>query len=149
MDISWKSWNLLAAIGLALLYFIVFYTLKRWETEDTRATLRNTRVALVTFGGLPLLAYELGSIACMLGNPIAVARVAFVYMAVLLPASLFFLFIATRRESLFNQYATSLDRLGLLRKRQLRVSNGDAKHYLGTSEELLGPVQRCIRHTSA
>jgi len=129
MDISWKSWNLLAAIGLALLYFIVFYTLKRWETEDTRATLRNTRVALVTFGGLPLLAYELGSIACMLGNPIAVARVAFVYMAVLLPASLFFLFIATRRESLFNQYATSLDRLGLLRKRQLRVANAEARHY--------------------
>jgi hypothetical protein len=44
-------------------------------------------VALVTFGGLPLLAYMLGSIACTLSNPIAVARVAFVYMAVLLPAS--------------------------------------------------------------
>ena len=129
MDISWKSWNLLAAIALALLYLFVFHMLKRWETEDTRATLRNTRVALVTFGGLPLLAYELGSIACMLGNPIAVARVAFVYMAVLLPASLFFLFIATRRESLFNQYATSLDRLGLLRKRQLRVANAEARHY--------------------
>ena len=129
MDISWKSWNLLAAIVLALLYLLVFHMLRRWETEDTRATLRNTRVALVTFGGLPLLAYELGSIACMLGNPIAVARVAFVYMAVLLPASLFFLFIATRRESLFNQYATSLDRLGLLRKRQLRVANAEARHY--------------------
>jgi hypothetical protein len=43
--------------------------------------------------------------------------------------SLFFLFIATRRESLFNQYAGSLDRLGLLRKRQLRVANAEARHY--------------------
>jgi hypothetical protein len=48
------------------------------------------RVALVTFGGLPLLAYVLVSIACTLSNPIAVARVAFIYMAVLLSASLFF-----------------------------------------------------------
>ena len=129
MNISWTSWNLLAAILLAILYLFAFQMLRRWETEDTRATLRNRRVALVTFGGLPLLAYELGSIACMLGNPIAVARVAFIYMAVLLPASLFFLFIATRRESLFNQYAGSLDRLGLLRKRQLRVANAEARHY--------------------
>ncbi len=91
MYITWKSWNLLAAILLALLYLLVFHMTKRWETADTRIALRNTRVALVTFGGLPLLAYVLGSIACTLSNPIAVARVAFVYMAVLLPASLYFL----------------------------------------------------------
>ena len=129
MYISWTTWNLLAAIFLTLLYLFAFRMTKWWETEVTRVPLRNTRVALVTFGGLPLLAYVLGSIACMLSDPIAVARVAFIYMAVLLPASLFFLFIATRRESLFNQYATSLDRLGLLRKRQLRVATMDARHY--------------------
>jgi predicted small integral membrane protein len=126
MYISWTTWNLLAAIFLTLLYLFAFRMTKWWETEVTRVPLRNTRVALVTFGGLPLLAYVLGSIACTLSDPIAVARVAFIYMAVLLPASLFFLFIATRRESLFNQYATSLDRLGLLRKRQLRVATMDA-----------------------
>src|SRR5690242_616480 len=126
---SWKTWNLLAAIVLTLLYLLVFHITKRLETDDTRVTLRNTRVGLVTFGGLPLLAYVLGSIACIIGDAVAVARVAFVYMAVLLPASLFFLFIATRRESLFNQYATRLDRLGLLRKRQLRVANAEARHY--------------------
>ena len=129
MYISWTTWNLLAAIFLTLLYLFAFRMTKWWETEVTRVPLRNTRVALVTFGGLPLLAYVLGSIACTLSDPIAVARVAFIYMAVLLPASLFFLFIATRRESLFNQYATSLDRLGLLRKRQLRVATMDARHY--------------------
>jgi len=129
MNISLTTWNLLAATLLVLLYLLVFHLMKRWETGDTRVTLRNARVALVTFGGLPLLAYLLASIACTLSNPIAVARVAFIYMAVLLPASLFFLFIATRRESLFNQYVTSLDRLGLLRKRQLRVATAGAKHY--------------------
>ena len=130
MYASWKSWNLLAAILLTILYLSVFQITKRWETEDTHVAFRNTRVALVTFGGLPLLAYVLGSIACVISDPVAVSRMAFIYMAVLLPASLFFLFIATRRESLFNQYATSLDRLGLLRKRQLRVVNGEAKNYI-------------------
>ena len=90
MYISWTTWNLIAAIFLTLLYLFAFRMMKWWETEVTRVPLRNTRVALVTFGGLPLLAYLLGSIACTLSDPIAVARVAFIYMAVLLPASLFF-----------------------------------------------------------
>jgi hypothetical protein len=63
-----------------------------------------------------------------------------------------FLFIATRRESLFNQYATSLDRLGLLRKRQLRVATMDARHYpvetqphvCKAREKLSGPIQRSV-----
>ena len=33
MNISWTTWNLLAAIFLALLYLFVFHMTKRWETE--------------------------------------------------------------------------------------------------------------------
>jgi hypothetical protein len=122
MALSPESWNLLAAVLLAILFFIAYLATKKWDTK-------NVRVGLITFGGLPLLAYVLASISYKLHGPIAIARMTFIYAVVLLPPSLFFLFIATRRESLFNQYAANLDRLGLLRKRQLRVANAEAKHY--------------------
>ena len=73
--------------------------------------------------------WVLGTVGWGLNNELAVARAAFVYAVVLLPPSLFFLFIATRRQSLFNNYATNLDRLGLLSKRQLRVANAGKTHY--------------------
>ena len=37
-------------------------------------------------------------------------RCVFIVLAILIPPSLFFLFIATRRESLFNAYTSNLDR---------------------------------------
>jgi hypothetical protein len=42
-------------------------------------------------------------------------RLIFLIIAIFLPASLYFLFIAARRESLFNALPTNLTRLGLLR----------------------------------
>jgi len=130
MVLATQDWNLCAALLLAALFLIAFLVMKLFGSRGgARQAIKNARAALVTFGGLPLLAYLLASAAWELGQPIAVARAAFVYIAVLLPASLFILFIATRRESLFNSYAANLDRLGLLRKRQLRVADADARHY--------------------
>jgi hypothetical protein len=130
MILAMKDWNLCAALLLGAMFLIAFQVMKLFGGKGSaRQAIKNARAALVTFGGLPLLAYLLGSAAWELGEPIAVARAAFVYVAVLLPASLFILFIATRRESLFNSYAANLDRLGLLRKRQLRVANAEARHY--------------------
>src|ERR1700722_15873800 len=120
--LSWFVWNLVALLLLALAFFISYSVMKRLNANSMR-------VALVTFGGLPLFAWVLGTVGWILDNELAVARTAFVYAVVLLPPSLFFLFIATRRESLFNNYATNLDRLGLLSKRQLRVANAGKTHY--------------------
>ncbi len=114
--LSWFVWNLVALLLLALAFFISYSVMKRLNANSMR-------VALVTFGGLPLFAWVLGTVGWILDNELAVARAAFVYAVVLLPPSLFFLFIATRREALFNNYATNLDRLGLLRRRQLRLVN--------------------------
>jgi hypothetical protein len=120
--LPWLGWNVTVLLLLALAFCISYSVMKRWKAN-------NMRVALVTFGGLPLFAWILGTVGWELDNELAVARAAFVYAVVLLPPSLFFLFIATRRESLFNNYATNLDRLGLLRKRQLRVADSGKTHY--------------------
>jgi hypothetical protein len=46
-----------------------------------------------------------------------VLRLVLLTAATFMPATLYFLFIAARRESLFNTFATNLDRLGLLHRR--------------------------------
>jgi hypothetical protein len=46
-----------------------------------------------------------------------VLRLVLLTAATFMPATLYFLFIAARRESLFNTFATNLDRFGLLRRR--------------------------------
>jgi hypothetical protein len=115
-------WNVVAFLVSAGLFFGSYILMRQRKAKDKR-------VALVMFAGLPLFIWMLASVAWLSNKPVAVVRVAFIYTVVVLPPSLFFLFIATRRESLFNHYATNLDRLGLLRKRQLRVVNAGTTHY--------------------
>jgi hypothetical protein len=132
--VSWsaREYNTIAALALALVFVISFQVMKFWggthRGSHGRASSRNSRAALITFGGPPILAYVLTTIGWWMDRPGGVARAAFVYIAAVLPASLFVLFIATRRESLFNSYTANLDRLGLLRKRQLRVSSATNQH---------------------
>jgi hypothetical protein len=52
---------------------------------------------------------------CLLPDGPLLLRLCFLSGAIFLPASLYFLFIAARRESLFNAFTTNLTRLGLLR----------------------------------
>jgi hypothetical protein len=126
--LSWGSLNIFLVLVLTIALFVVY----RMTKNDGN---RSIRIALVTFGGLLLLMYGVASVAFWLSDPVAVVRLAFDCVVVFLPASLFFLFIATRKESLFNQYATSLDRLGLLRRRQLRLRDVDPRKYPVESDE--------------
>jgi hypothetical protein len=129
--ISALEWNLLLVLLLTALFCFLFWIANRQSTKSMK-------VALVILFGVPLLIYAIGSMAYETESLVPAVRAAFDCVVVLLPASLFFLFIATRRESLFNTYATNLDRLGLLRKRQLRIANTQAVHY---------PVENWLRLT--
>jgi hypothetical protein len=120
--INWSQWN-----AVIVLLLVIAFCGCLWVA--TKNGLKSVRIALVTLFGLPLLIYVVGTLAYQVGIEVPVVRSAFDLIVVLLPASLFFLFIATRRESLFNSYATNLDRLGLLRKRQLRIANIPSVHY--------------------
>jgi hypothetical protein len=53
---------------------------------------------------------------CLFPGGRRLLHIVFLSGAIFLPASLYFLFIAARRESLFNAFTTNLSRLGLLRR---------------------------------
>jgi hypothetical protein len=104
------AWTLIAILAYAIVGSIFIF----------RRTTDKGRVAVITFVGAPLVL--VGMILLVLFFPPYAhifIRCVFIILAIMIPASLFFLFIATRRESLFNAYTSNLDRLGLLRPRQL------------------------------
>jgi len=56
------------------------------------------------------------SLVCLIPDGPLLLRLGFLSGAILFPASLYFLFIASRRESLFDAFTANLTRLGLLRR---------------------------------
>ncbi len=76
----------------------------------------HSRTALVMMIGVPVLLVLVGAIALLPQKSQLVAlRGTFVLVVCALPAILWYLFIATRKASLLNEFLTSLERLGLLR----------------------------------
>lgn len=75
-----------------------------------------SRAALVMMIGVPVLLVLVGAIALLPQKYQLVAlRGTFLLVVCVLPAILWYLFIATRKASLLNEFLTSLERLGLLR----------------------------------
>lgn len=73
------------------------------------------RAGLFIFGVVPLLLVLVGSVTVLPGRYQVTALRWFILVAVcLLPATMWYLFIATRKASLLNDFLTNLDRLGLL-----------------------------------
>jgi len=97
-----------------LVYAVVGVAVTLRRTDD------KMRVGLITFIGAPLvLLLMIGLVVFFPPYAYMLIRWVFIVLAILIPPSLFFLFIATRRESLFNAYTSNLDRLGLLGPRRL------------------------------
>ena len=78
-------------------------------------TAGQTRVALVTFGLIPFVLSVITAVVILPPQYQAPAlRVIFLSMVTLLPPTMYYLFISTRKYSLLNEFVSNLDRLGLL-----------------------------------
>lgn len=98
---------------LIILALAVFVLLRRYLGERIPP---HMRAAMVIFVGVPALLVLVGSVTVLPQKFQLVAlRATFLVVVCLLPAILWYLFIATRKASLLNEFLTSLDRLGLLR----------------------------------
>jgi hypothetical protein len=102
-----SPWYLIAFLG-AVCSIIAIWLVVRKGTKTGQAGFVIFICGAVLFIGLFLA--SLTDLAAM------VLRLVLLICATFLPAMLYFLFIAARRESLFNAFTTSLERLGLLRR---------------------------------
>lgn len=101
-------WMAIAAVlALATISTLVFL--------PTKLIGGQTRVGIVIFGLSPLVAALVAGVG-LLPDPyqVPVLRGVFLLVVVLLPPTMFYLFIATRKYSLLNEFVSNMSRLGLL-----------------------------------
>jgi hypothetical protein len=79
------------------------------------------RAAALVLGGYPLLAFALGGLTFWLPPRWQLVAIRAVILVVLVtfPAAMWWLFLASQRASLLNEYLSNLDRLGLLTTRRV------------------------------
>jgi hypothetical protein len=83
------------------------------------------RLGLVIFVLIPFLSILVGGVLFLPARfQVPALRTVFLLVVCLLPATLYYLFIATRKDSLLNELMTNLDRLGLLAPRSLPSQPG-------------------------
>jgi hypothetical protein len=119
---------------------------KRWY-----ASLRsNTAAAVVIFVVTPVILIGIGAPMEMPDYRVLSYRSFLVLTLCLLPATMWYLFIITRRASLLNDFVTSLNRLGLLQPMEYEGGDGPARQrrvyaYLQKFEASYGPLSRTAR----
>jgi hypothetical protein len=130
---------------------LLYRLVKRWyvKAEAPKQT------ALVVFVVIPLLLVSIGGVG-FLSRPyqVVVLRVVFLIAVCLLPALIYYLFIASRQISLLNDYFINLARLGLLQRRpetdsaraacRVRILN-----YVQKFEALYGPLPQELENRLA
>lgn len=127
------------AIAVIVLIFLLL-SLPAIKTRLKQLTLE-ARTGLIVFAVLPLIVLLVVGIV-LLPEPYRVVAMRGVFLAVvvLLPATMYYLFIVTRKDSLLNEYIAILDRLGLTRPSKLKLHcEADSRESYAT---LLGPRLR-------
>ncbi|HTP95493.1 MAG TPA: hypothetical protein VMK05_06560 [Burkholderiales bacterium] len=132
-----EYWWAAAVAVLVFLLLVNVLKFKQWYIGTTA----QMRIGLIVFAVLPALALL---VACIVLLPAAyrVAAMRGVFLAVvcLLPATMYYLFIVTRKDSLLNEFIANLDRLGLLQPDRLALH---AEKGQGSYEkQALGPRLR-------
>jgi hypothetical protein len=130
-------------IGFALITgWLLYRVVQRWYVKAAAPK----QTALVVFVVIPLLLVLIGGVG-FLSRPyqVVVLRVVFLIAVCLLPALIYYLFIASRQISLLNDYFLNLARLGLL-ERQSPTDGARAEcrvrvlNYVQKFEALYGPL---------
>jgi len=102
-----------AAVVLVFLIIVLMPSGRRWLQESKPTT----RAGLFIFLVLPSLIGVVVGVATLPKDYQATAvRAVFLVVVCLLPATMWYLFLVTRKASLLNEFLANLDRLGLLRK---------------------------------
>ena len=103
-------------VGGALLALGLLAAVTNWVYAKLRTASAPVRIAIIIFVVVPAFFVALTVLIALFSNYAAlVLRCLFLTFAILIPPGLYYLFIATRRDSLLNAYVSSLARLGLLR----------------------------------
>jgi uncharacterized membrane protein len=148
------AWWWLTVTGVVVLVLVLLFLpqTRKWLGPSTA----RKSAGYVIYGVIPALValFACAAIFVASGYQANVLRVVFLTIVILLPATMYYLFIATRKVSLLNEFVNNLDRLGLLavpkkpgadltdeeRQRLELLVNRRFESYRRKFEALYGPV---------
>ena len=122
---------------LGSIIVIVFLAVSTWAEKKLAVLSEDRRRVIVAFIVVPFIALAMMTAVGFGANRMALAmEIVFVLVASLMPAAVYYLFLATRRPSILNEFIGNLSRLGLLLpNRTQRTSGGEIEHLYETQEE--------------
>lgn len=133
-------------VATGAVVFVLALQVKRIRATFAKATAQK-RVALIIFGVVPLMLTGMFALFLLRTVELQVATLRTVFLVIVccLPAIMYYLFIATKKNSLLNEFLINLDRLGLLTPRHLHerlLRSGLAKDTCDERRKMLTYVQR-------
>jgi hypothetical protein len=140
-----KQWWLLAPALLAILTPFAFPSTRRWLIQATA----QRRIGIVIFGVLPVVLLSVGAVV-LLPPPVQAAALRVIFLGVVcsLPAVLYYLFMATKKYSLLNEFLLNLRRLGLLAPQRLPRSTAEGEVW-ETKDERTGRIKAYVQKFEA
>lgn len=110
-SVTWWWLAVTGVVGMVLVLLFLPQT-RKWLGPSTA----RKSAGYVIYGVIPALValFACAAIFVASGYQANVLRVVFLAIVILLPATMYYLFIATRKVSLLNEFVNNLDRLGLL-----------------------------------
>jgi hypothetical protein len=112
----WGLIAILAGVAVVVLASSAYLVVRKWAKNWSRSRGASWRAALLLLIGYPMLALMLGSVFFVLPpeQQLVAMRVVVLVALSITPAVLWWLFLATQRASLLNEFIANLHRLGLL-----------------------------------
>ena len=148
---TWWWWTVTGVVALVLVLIFLPQTRKWLGPSSARKS-----AGYVIYGVIPAVValFLCAAVFVAAGYQANVLRIVFLAIVTLLPATMYYLFIATRKVSLLNEFVNNLDRLGLLavqkrpgldptdeeRERLELIVNRRFESYRRKFEALYGPV---------
>lgn len=118
-------WWWVLAVGIALVLGVLFV---RPIRERFASTTAKGRMGIFVFGVIPGVLLSFGMVVLLPERfQVAALRIIFLVPVCFLPAIMYYLFMATKKNSLFNEFIMNLDGLGLLELRP-KEAEGERKN---------------------
>jgi hypothetical protein len=102
-------------IGI-IVAIVLFAILISWTRSGELTVSVKRRIAIINYGAIPILLALVVAIYILPDYHVIILRSFFLLIVCLLPATLYYLFIASSKSSLLHEYFTNLSRLGLLER---------------------------------
>ena len=109
----WVNWwpEVVGVFAASAILLIIARRVEKWLARASEETTRK----FATMFAIPTIAFAIVALFALGASQVALAsQVILILVTALLPATTYYLFLATRRPSILNEYIANLSRLGLL-----------------------------------